>query len=102
MQGLERPGLLTPYDVDAERIVDLCDPNVCDDTVLFCPWKTIARIEKRRPPDLGSRGAPRRSRWYPRTLGPAQGRCQPRALALESGGRQHPSGGDRPTRRSAA
>jgi RES domain-containing protein len=62
MQGLERPGLLTPYDVETQRIVDLCDPKVrnrlaVDDSVLVCPWKTIARIERRRPPtwDLAAR-----------------------------------------------
>lgn len=62
MQDLERPGLLTPYDVSAKRIVDLCDPDVrarlaVDHAVLLCPWKTIVRIERRRPPtwDLAAR-----------------------------------------------
>lgn len=62
MQDLERPGLLTLYDVAAERVVDLCDPRVramlgVDQPVLLCPWKTIARIERRRPPawDLATR-----------------------------------------------
>lgn len=55
MQDLERPGLFTPYDVEAERIVDLCDAAVraaldVDEATLLGAWKTIARIEHRRPP----------------------------------------------------
>lgn len=55
MQDLERPDLLTPYDGAAEHVVDLCDQGVrsalgVDEPVLLCPWKTIARIERRRPP----------------------------------------------------
>jgi RES domain-containing protein len=47
--------LFTPYHVQAERIVDLCDAATralleIDDSVLLCQWKTIARIEQRRPP----------------------------------------------------
>lgn len=55
MQDLERPGLFTPYHVEAERIVDLCDSAVraaigVDETAMLCAWKAIARIEKQRPP----------------------------------------------------
>lgn len=55
MQSLERPGLFTPCYIRAERIVDLyCAVTRAlldvDESALFCQWKTIARIEKRRPP----------------------------------------------------
>lgn len=55
MQDLERPGLFTPYHVAATRIVDLGDRSSrtvldVDEATLLCPWKAIARIEKRQPP----------------------------------------------------
>ena len=55
MQDLDRPGLFTPYHVEAKHIVDLCDPNVraelgVEETTLLSGWKRAARIERREPP----------------------------------------------------
>lgn len=54
-QSLERPGTFAPYDALADRIVDLCDPAVLKalaipTDVATCAWKTISRIDGRRPP----------------------------------------------------
>lgn len=55
MQDLDRPGLFTPYHVEANHIVDLCDSSVraeldVAEATILGAWKTLARIEKQRPP----------------------------------------------------
>jgi RES domain-containing protein len=50
-----RPGTLCAYDVDLQRLVDLCDPQVQADygvtpEILRCPWKELWLVQKQRPP----------------------------------------------------
>jgi RES domain-containing protein len=57
-----RPGTFCAYDLDVAPVVDVTDPAVraaCGVTMddLHCPWKSIALVEKGRPPtwDLAAR-----------------------------------------------
>jgi RES domain-containing protein len=54
MQGLVRPGLLTPYDVASDQILDLADPAlrvaaVVDQDLLRLNWREIRDIGRGRP-----------------------------------------------------
>jgi RES domain-containing protein len=51
-----RPGTLCAYAVDVAGVVDLCDPEVralaaVVDEDLRCPWKQIALVDRKRPPN---------------------------------------------------
>ena len=53
-QNLPRPGTLTAYDVDAQDILDLCDPAVrqavgLDEPFLRQPWKQVRDVQRQRP-----------------------------------------------------
>lgn len=54
-QALVQPGTLVAYDIEANAIVDLCDPatradlGVADD-VPSCEWRLIYAVQKRDPP----------------------------------------------------
>jgi RES domain-containing protein len=54
MQGLVRPGTLTPYDLALGDILDLTDPLIrtrlgMDGKFLQLPWRAIRDIERREP-----------------------------------------------------
>lgn len=53
-QDLPRPGTLTAYDVEAQHILDLADPTVCqavgvDERFLRQPWKHIRDVMRQQP-----------------------------------------------------
>ncbi|WP_287129004.1 hypothetical protein [Candidatus Cyanaurora vandensis] len=52
---LVRPGTFCAYCLAMENIVDLCDPAIrkaipITEETLFCPWKEILLVQKRKPP----------------------------------------------------
>lgn len=54
LQALVRPGLLTPYDVDAAPVVDLTDAATraalgVDDALLRLDWRRVRDVERARP-----------------------------------------------------
>lgn len=54
MQSLIHPGTLAPYDVVADKILDLSDATVraaigVDDSILTLPWRRIRDIERAVP-----------------------------------------------------
>lgn len=55
LQDLVRPGTLTPYDIDVDRLLDLTDAGVrttlgLDGGFLRQPWKRQRDIDRVRPP----------------------------------------------------
>ena len=54
-QGIPKPGVLVPYDIDARALADLTDgagrpADAALAEALSADWKTIARIKHRTPP----------------------------------------------------